>query len=281
MVNNDWTVCIMVGEDFFNGIGSTADVIGTTAYTAVKVLSVVLVLGLIGWWLWNRKKYVYDVRLKVLQNGRFIDFVTVARAKVDDTGVVFWYVKGLKQYASQPPDKSMSFSTKARWVAEGYYDRLTGIMWAQDLTTEKDFINKIQELQNSPDGITKGTHTIDVHHQPFTTTERSLLASRISRAMQRKGKDIWSMIWQILPAVILLVLIVVILIFWNDIAKPVIQLESATAEIARNNGLIQQQNIRLYQMLTGGKGNGTSYVVQELPQDQQYFMPTRPMVNVT
>lgn len=271
----------MAGLTDMFSIGGGVDSVASTLYGVVKIVLVLAVIAGVFYYFYNKKQYKYGVRLKVLQNGRFVSWEGVAKVKLDDNKISFWYIKGLKELVDIPPNESMSITSTGRWIAEGYYDRTTGVFWGKDTTTEKDFQKKIKEVVLEGGERKSGSHSIDTYHEPFSTTQRSLLAARISRAMQRKGKDVWAMIWQILPVMVLVVIFVLVLIFWNDIAKPVISLAGTNAQISADNKLMQEQNIRLYSMLTGGKGNGTSYVVQQIPSDQQYFIPERPGGNTS
>lgn len=254
-------------------LGGTADTALSTAYSVLKWVGVLVVLGLIFWWLYNRKQYKYDVKLKVFQNEQFVFHSDKAKQVVID-GATFWYLKKLKHRTVIPPASSLYLSTAGRWVAEGYFDREAGLLWSRDTVSKQEFMKIIERMKKT--GEISGSGAIDTHYQPMTATERSLLAHQITKALTRKGKDIWAMIWQILPVVVLVIIFALILIFWGDIAKPVKELAASNAQISADNKLMQQQNIRLYQMLTGGKGNGTHYIVQQIAEDQQYFIPQFP-----
>lgn len=267
----------MAVGDWFS-IGGSFDNAASSLYTMLKVGIVLAIFGLIFWYLYNKKQYKYEVKLKLFQNEQFVYYQSRAKAKTID-GAPFWYVKGLKQLATVPPAASIYLGSNGRWIAEGYYDRQAGIIWSRDTLSKTEFMKVLEELQKK--GIKNGGGTIETHYQPMSTTERSLQAHQVTKAIIRKGKDIWGMIWQLLPVIILVIIFALILIFWNDIAKPVISLAASNAQISEDNRWMQEQNIRLYQMLTGGKGNGTSYIIQAIPADQQYFIPQYPGGNTT
>lgn len=257
------------------GMVSTEALGATTSFLWVllKWLVVLAILGGAFWFLYQRKQYKFSVKLKVFQHEQFVYYESVAKIKKVD-GVPFWFIKGLKELVPVPPATSLYMSSKGRWVAEGYYDRTAGVIWSRDTMSKNVFASTAA-------GIVKkqgksGESSIDTHHQPMTTTERSLLSTQITKALMRKGKDMWAMVLPIVFIVALLFIFALILIFWKDIAEPVIALSGSNAQISKDNMLMQQQNIRLYQMLTGGKGNGTSYIIQQLPADQAYNLPVFP-----
>jgi len=254
-----------------------ADTFGSTLYAILKVVGVLAVIAVLFYFLYQRKQYKYDIKLKVLQNGQFAYYESKAKLlKVD--GVPFWFIKGLKETANVPPPESMYLSTRGRWVAEGYFERNAGVIWSKDILSQQEFSKLAKEIAEKRTTKTpSGTETVTTHYQPMTSTERSLQANQVTKSLLRKGKDLWAMIWQLLPIIILVIIFALILIFWNDIAKPVIDLSASNAQISKDNSIMQQQNLRLYMMLTGGTGNGT-YIVQELSSDRQYFLPERPEV---
>lgn len=267
----------MALTDMFQ-IGGGFDTAATTLYSMGKWLLALGVVALLFWWLYNKKQYKYEVKLKLFQNEQFVYYQSLAKVKTVD-GANFWYIRGLKQLVTVPPAASMYLGSNGHWIAEGYYDRLAGVIWSRDTMSKSDFMKIVEELQKK--GDRSGTGIADTHYQPMSTTERSLQAHQVTKAILRKGKDIWAMIWQILPILVMVVIFALILIFWNDIAKPIIALEASNAQISQDNKFMQEQNIRLYQMLTGGKGNGTHYIIQSIPADQQYFIPSFPGGNTS
>lgn len=254
----------------------------TTAYTGMIWVGVIgIILGLAAW-VWWRRQFKYLVRLKVLKNGAFIYYEDVAR-EIHQEGSQYWKLRGLKELCGIPPSESISQNNKGQFVAEGYYSKDAGVIWAKDTMTREEFRKLEEELrQRRATGKTDGKtavffDTSGVHgkstitkFQPLTTQERALQAGQVTKAMLRKGNSIWDMIWKIAPAILILIVFVLILVFWNDIAKPVITLSQQNIDIQKNNKEIMQQNLRFYTMLTGGKGNGT-YVVQQIPEDERLF----------
>lgn len=227
-------------------------------------LFIVGIIGFIGWYSWYRRQYKYGVKLRILENNRFVYWEDVARRVSEPGGISYWYLKRLKEKAIVPPGESMLLSPGGQWIAEGFYDRSGGITWGRDTMSVEEFKRFIKE------GGKSGEQSINRNFQPMTSTQRTLVAHQIEKAIIRKGQGIWQILWQLAPMVILLMIFVLILIFWKDIAAPITAMQGSNAEISKTNMQIQQQNLRMYQMLTGGKGNGT-YIVQVIPSDEQTF----------
>lgn len=229
------------------------------------------IIGLVAfgvWYRWYKKQYKYSVKLKILQNKQFVYYEDVARQVVDH-GTPFWYIKGLKHRTTIPPGESMYLSPTGRWVAEGYFDRAAGVIWARDTQSKEDFEEFAKNLVKDG-GSRSGDATINTNFQPVTTTQRSLQANQVTKAVLRRGKDIWSVLWQLTPMIFMVIVIALILIFWGQIYQPAKDIQSQGLELIEQGGAIQQQNLRLYMMLTGGKGNGT-YIVQQISDDQNTF----------
>ena len=230
----------------------------------------VIVIGMIGgvaFVVWNRKQYKYHVKLKIYQNKQFLYYEDVAK-KVMVNGAPMWYIKGLKETVSIPPGESMYTTAGGGWVAEGFYERNAGVLWGKDAVSRDTFENTLKALEAA--GTERNQGSVDKHFQPMTSTDRALQANEVTKAVLRRGKDLWTMLWQLAPAVILLCVLALVLIFWGNIAKPVQELQNTNAEISKQNLQVQQQNFRFYQMLTGGRGNGT-YIVQQIAGDESIF----------
>jgi len=237
--------------------------------TVYWIFAIVFILGLIGflaWYIWHRKQYRYSVKLRILENDRFVYYEDIARVVKED-GASFWYIKKLKEKAIVPPGNATIVRAGGGWIAEGFYDRNAGIIWGRDELSVDEFKKFIKNIDPEQRNKTSG---INKTFQPMTSTQRALQSHQVTKAALRMGQNIWQVLWQVLPAFLMIVIFALILIFWKDVAAPVISLQNSNAEISKLNAGIQQQNLRMYQMLTGGKGNGT-YIVQVIPEDQQTF----------
>lgn len=251
-------------------VGGITSTILTGGYIVFLVFLVMFVIGGLAWFFWWKKQYKYSVKLKILQNKQFVYYEDVARKIIDkDTGTPRWHIKGLKEKVSLPPGESMYLTPKGGWVAEGYYDRSAGVIWGKDTQSKEEFEEFAKKIALARDGKVSGAE-ISTHFQPLTTAERSLQAQQVTKAVLRRGKDFWTMLWQLAPAIILLCVFALILIFWGNIAKPVQELQGANVQAIKDISQIQQQNLRFYQMLTGGRGNGT-YIIQVVPSDEALF----------
>ena len=236
-------------------------------YSLVLWVLLLGVIGVIGWKIYDNKKYIYQVKLKLFTNKKFAYFQSTAK-RVVDNGADYWYIKGLKERVPVPPGYCMYQGVKGGWVAEGFYDRQLGVIWSRDEMSVEKFEQYLEALKEKQEGKNTG-QSINTNFQPMTSADRSLQAAQVTKAVLRRGKDFWSMFWQALPLVIIFMFIVVVIIFWGKILQPVLDVTSSNAVISKDNALIQQQNLRFYQLLIG-QSNAT-LVVQQFPGDTLTF----------
>lgn len=250
-------------------------IMGTLSGT-VKVVLALGIIGALAWWVYQKRQYKYDVNLKVLKHGSFMTYRDVAKI-VKEQGVSYWKLKKLKEIASVPPPDSTTQGMGGRFVAEGYYERSRGILWSRDLMTRQEFEQKADELRTRGIGSKDKDNIIDTTYQPLSTQERALQAQQVTKAITRKGKNWIEMLVQFAPAIIMIIFVIIIVLFWDRITQPTLTAQSNNVAYMEQLRGFQEQNLRLYMMLTGGKGNGT-YIVQELPNDEQIFL--RPKTEV-
>lgn len=251
-------------------IGSYLTTAMSGSYGIVLFVIFLAFASFIGYMIWLKKQYKYDVKLKVLKHGTFTLFEDTARG-INKDGERYWHLRKLKEMTSVPPPESIIQTMGGRWVVEGYYERNIGVMWSRDTMTREQFERLARSLQErrTTDPMAKA-EPVDTQYQPITSQERSLQSSQITKAVIRKGKSGWETLLQLAPAMMMLIVLILVVVFWNKIAAPVIALEESNRAVQQTNHDIQQQNLRFYMMLTGGKGNST-YIVQAIPEDERTF----------
>lgn len=231
---------------------------------------VLAAVGGIAGWYWYNKQFKYQVDLKVLKNGGFTKYYDTARL-IRKNGEHYWKLRSLKEIVSVPPPESISQTVKGGWVADGYYERNIGVLWSCDKMTVQQFeaLSKSLHEKRKNDPSVK-FDAVETQYQPITSQERAMQAAAITKAQLRKGKSGWELLRDLIGPVFMFLVLILIVIFWNKIAAPVIELQQTNAQLLHDADQLQQQNLRFYMMLTGGKGNST-YIVQQLPEDQQTF----------
>lgn len=145
-------------------------------------------------------------------------------------------------------------NNKGKLVAECYFSEDLGVVWAGDLITEKTFNEKVKVEMNrngKPVGVMREVH------QPFGTVQRAMLANQIRKAIERKGTSGWEKFQQIIPWLVPVFILIIMLLFWEDIAKPAQQISELNVKVSEQNAIISEQNARILTILYGPNANIT------------------------
>ena len=230
-------------------IGGLASSAASGAYTVVMtVIIIALIAGIIGIIVYIMS-FKHVVHIKVMTKKGF--FYRKDKAKeITEDGVKFWKLFRMKEIVTIPPPEATHITEKGRYVAEAYYSEETGFIWAADTVTRESFKNRIEEdVTELINGREVKRRVIKNVFQPFTTQERALQAARVTRAAMRKKKSLLDIIAQLAVPAALIILVVCVLIFWEDIAKPVKEIAQVNVKISSENAKISEQNARILAIL--------------------------------
>ena len=219
-------------------------------------------------------KYKHRVRIREIIKGRKVIFDYKARDKTVD-GVHYWRIAGEKQKERRlipvPPTEAIEINSKGKKVIEAYrfptnevsYIKDTAqveeppeILYSDDLLPD-DIINiedekeREKEIQLFRTEILaqwkKDNHIIEAF-QPLTTVQRSTMVHQLVKAEQRKKNSLWDSIPQVVSIAAAVLLVVCLMIFWGDIAKPVLD----GKEINRINMEIQRETVEILREVKQG-----------------------------
>lgn len=228
----------------------------SAGYTVVMTILGLAIFVSVVFLIWYVLQFKHKVRVKVLtKNGFYIIDDKAREIKDKDSKTIkSWKLWKLREIASIPPSEAVFMTKKGKFTADAYWTEDTGIVWVTDTVTREKF----NELVKKKVVYDKNNERIEEKvirdsTQPFTTQERSLQAWRITQAMNRKHKSIWDTIAQIAIPLALVMLFVMVLIFWEDIAKPVKELSEQNARISGENAKISEQNARILSLITNNK----------------------------
>lgn len=237
----------------FSGLANQASSAGYTI--VMTIIGLTIFLGII-FMIWYILQFKHRVRVKVLTKNGFYIIDDKAREIKDKESKMIksWKLWKLREVTSVPPDQSIFMTKKGKFTADAYWTEDTGIVWVTDTVTREKF----NELVKKKVVYDKNNERIEEKvirdsTQPFTTQERSLQAWRITQAMNRKHKSIWDTIAQIAVPLALVMLFVMVLIFWEDIAKPVQQLSAENVKISAENAKISEQNARILSLISNNQ----------------------------
>lgn len=190
-----------------------------TIFTAFWIIVGMVVL--VGGWFFLAvvSKFKYKVRVREIVNGRKIVIDDKARLIKKD-GLEYWKLMKLKDIIPLPPPGAIDITDKGKRVVELYKNEKGEHFYIHDNVDIQEF-------------------------QPFTTEERDLLINSIDRAEKRRGKK-WTEHLPLLAGLAALVLIVVcLMVFYNDMAKPLLEM----GEKYNQNAEIQHKTLEILERM--------------------------------
>lgn len=232
----------------------------TTVMWVIIWVSVILIPIIIAWHIMRHK---HKVQIKYLtDNGAIVRFDKAREVNID--GAKFWKLLKAKALISTPPPDVIQVTKKGKLFASCYYSDELGYIWARDTVTKETFKAKVEDFEIVNGEKVKVTRNV---YQPFTTQERALESNQVRKAAERRGSSLLDKIIQMLPFVMVFLMFVLVLIFWEDIAKPAVEISNANAGISTQNAKISEQNARILILLGYDNVTVNQQVVNGVPPD--------------
>jgi len=181
-----------------------------------------------------------------MNQSRYIETYWVMEKKDRHTGVmtwqsVFWQPK-IK--TPKPPAKAIEVGKRGRKFAQAYRLSEDEYIWITDAgiktrVIEKDNRQQIEVLDVEEDGKQRVVDTF----KPFSVTQRDVLVSQFKKAEQISGKT-WTAerVIQLAAMGSIAMIIIMLLIFWKDIAQPALESHQLAIETQEQN-IVLQSNI--------------------------------------
>lgn len=253
----------MAEEDILNlDVGSVASGFMDNISQAGSWIVWIIVIGALVGALLYLISFKHSVGIRVLtRNGNNLPVKDRAREiKVD--GVVYWKLMKRKHIIPVPPAESLVIrksGANPKFYAEFSYSDETGYVPLEYDVTTDNFNDKLKMIQHGK--------VVQDPFQPFTSNQRSLYVMQLRKSETRRKKDILERITALATPIVLVMLVICILIFWEDVAKPGkeiaelnLQMQEKTLVVLDQIVEISNQNARIVQTLTGENLNITQQV---------------------
>jgi hypothetical protein len=207
----------------------------------VMILVLVILGGVIFYMIMQMLTYKHWVQIREIVNGRKRIRNYKAKDYRDAEGGVFWKLKGgIKelQLLEVPPNESIEMNNKGKFFVIAYRSPTGDIKYAKDSTIA---FNDIKEFK------------------PFTSTQRVMLFNQFKKSADRRGKKWTDHLPMIVVGAQILIILVLIAVFMEDVAKPFIsakelQLQQQTILLEQTTILQEmQQDIQRIKSVTGTK----------------------------
>ena len=174
---------------------------GNMVITTLKVLGWFIGLAFIGfvsWFAWNSMQYRIKFRIRKITGTHNIiidDRARIVRLGKTGKSVVKWRLKKMKENIPVPPDGAISIDNRGKMVVEAY-----------------------STTQGQYEYIVPNTAVQTL--EPLTTDDKSFYAEEYKDSMKYKGMDWSHLLGMITNGVILVTVLVLALIFVNNIIEP-------------------------------------------------------------
>lgn len=186
---------------------------GSVVFDGIIYLAIIVVVILVFYFMYVSSTYKIKFRLRKVLDGRNQVFDDRAKRKVVD-GVAFYHLLKEKRYAPIPPEEAIDIDATGALVVEAF------------MTSD----GKFQYIKDN---------AVIGNLQPLNTEQRQVLINQIRKAEERKGKKWQDFVIPITGIMALVIIVVSLLIFYENIAVPVLE-QAKTIE-----GI---ENIRLEQL---------------------------------
>lgn len=245
----------MVGIDDFNAGAAARGFMDSLSASVYPVILTALGIALIAffWWYFSHR---HRVRIRLLLAQGTVPFDDKAREVIVD-GVPFWKLLKRKDMIPTPTSEAMThlgkgfLSGKPRFYAEFYWSEEYGYVPMVDGVNSKNLQDKAVKYGPNKELVKDAFH-------PFTPQQRALYVLQLRKAEARKKKSILDQITAIAVPMALVFIFIMLLVFWEDIAKPAQEMATANAgmmelneKLLKQNAEISAQNARIVQALSG------------------------------
>lgn len=215
-------------------------VIDTALITFAWILSF-LALCLVIWFVFITMQYKHTIIIREVLNKRRIITLDKFRIYTDpNTGIEWYKLKKFRQQIPTAPKEALEMTNKGKLICEAYRLPSGDVIYIQDET---------EDIKNID---TKDTF------KPITTSQRVVQYHLYENKMKFKRKSWKDLIIPVVGLIALTVIIVSLMAFWGDLAKPVLEMGDKMATVTDKQGEITetlQEIIQERQVISGEPTN--------------------------
>lgn len=215
----------------------------------ILISSLILVASIIVivWYELSFKHYAVE---RTVVNGRKILLFDRFKEKRDKEGNVWYMLKKMRATELRnlpiPPSEAIEVTTKGKKAIEFCRTETNDVIYLRDDNTFRPFpyellndvpqeIIKIEDPQKKANAISKWQaqvygawkqeNQVTATFKPFTTNHRQILINQYKKANAKRGKNWRESIPQIVAIAGIVILVIALLVFWGDLAKPVLDMK--------------------------------------------------------
>jgi hypothetical protein len=204
------------------------------------LVGIAVFIGVVWFVIWFNS-FKIKILIREVISGRNVIIQDMAREWYDDKGVLWWIRRGSqkkeKKYIPVPDTVCIDTLEKGTLFAEFYY------------------INGQYVPVTSTLVMTEGEKR---NFKPLTTTQRTLLVNNVRSAEQRRGKNLLDQLPTLVSIGALVLIVICLLVFYGNIAEPVIE----ARQIGLQNAQINAQIVTELKQINGDLQVFKSNIVQ-------------------
>jgi hypothetical protein len=216
------------------GLGLTRDMFTGGLDTFTIVMMIIIVIGLIGfmvWFFWFKAQFKHNITIRLKTKGEtdiiYFDKYRYAKKRGQPEKIQLWKSKSFKPL---PPPEAIDIMSNGKEYCEGWMIETGEIMFAAADIQNIAYMTQ----ENKIHADIKFESTFDEKDKDFYSAQYFEDAARYS------NKDIMKWLSENAGIIALLILGILVIAFWNDIAKTTGQVAGSNAEISKNNALMIQ-----------------------------------------
>lgn len=215
----------------------------STTYDMVMVLIVLgIVVGIVAFFMWYLShKHMVVIRYR-MKDRKYI--ITDKAKEVTVQGVSYWKLLKMKKKVTVPPPGAIEITRKGKFMAECYWDADNpNPVWIYDTGVPDDAL------------------------QPFTTKQRALLVNEFRQAELRKKKGLLETLEKLAVPFALVMILIVMLVFFENIAKPAQDMMAANERMMKSNEEITDNQARIMSFIANKADLGELDIEQTFKEE--------------
>lgn len=209
------------------------------------LLAIVIVLGIV-FVLMAILPYKHYVRVRILTGDKTLILDDRAKEVKTKEGVLKWRLKKMRHHIPIPPKDAIHLTKRGKYSVEVYY------------TQEKEY--KYIKDAGIDDNTIKG-------FKPLTTQDREFYANEMREAERYRKKQLWEIIEKLAPYMVMLMMFILFLVFYQDIAAPSIEMQNIAKSTVERVGQITDKQAIITDKMTAVIQNRQIVPTVTIPQN--------------
>ncbi len=216
-------------------------------------------------WIAYMRSFKHKIRVRVVTSDRKYIVDDRFRIMKDEEGIQWWQLRNRKHKIPIAPAEAIEISAGGIMCVEAYFTQegeyvfpadnisgknisgTAGAVYTEQKaapTKKSPFAFLFPQRQEAPHGkyiyMRDGNKTID-SFQPLTTKQRLILVNQYKKAYARKQNKFLENLPQIASIAAVVIILLMVFMFWEDITKPSLKAQESMAGIAKTQERITEQ----------------------------------------